>query len=156
MQIVILRLGISDLLGRHLKQTSWLSMLLPGGIVHQNCSLIVLNTLQQLIFGRWVAYLVKSWPGNHCFLAEIMFISWDLSQRYALQKLLSWTYCVTSFRDKEEDDFGVTNSPFLSFLREVLQNLGFVVFLEGEVSVSFITFGSILRLLCFPFSLKSL
>ena len=86
MQIVILRLGILDLRGRHLKQTSWLSMLLPDGIVHQNCSLIVQNTLRQLIFGQWVVSLEKSWQGNLCFLAEIMSISWDLSQRYALWK----------------------------------------------------------------------
>lgn len=77
-QIVTLRLEILGLQGQHLKLILWPSMLLLVGTERQNCFLIVLSTLLQLIYGQWAAFLVKSWPDNPYFLAKIMFISWDL------------------------------------------------------------------------------
>lgn len=95
MQIVTSRLQTLGLQGQHLKLISWLSMLLLVGTEHQNFSLIVRSTLQQLIFGRWVAYLEKSWQDNPFSLAKIMFISWDLLLKYASKKFLAKIHWIT-------------------------------------------------------------
>lgn len=75
MQIVTLELGTLVWRGPHLKLISWQNMLSLDGTEPQNCSLTVLSTLLQLMFGPLVASLVRLWPENPCFLEKIMFIS---------------------------------------------------------------------------------
>lgn len=82
MQIVTLRLEILAWLEQHLKQTSWLNMLLLGGIGHLSCSSTVQNTLLQLTYGLLAAFLVKLWQEKLYSPAEIMFINSGLLLRY--------------------------------------------------------------------------
>ena len=89
MLIVTLRLETLDLQGQHLKRISWPSMWSLDGTGHRNYSSTALSILQQLIYGQWVAYLVKSWLGNLYFLEKTMLISWGLLQRYVILKLSS-------------------------------------------------------------------
>jgi hypothetical protein len=103
MLIVTLRLETLDLQGQHLKRISWPSMWSLDGTGHQNYSSIVPSTLQQLIYGQWVVYLVKSWLGNLYFLGKTMFISWGLLQRYvilqlSISRVLEYSCCVFSIK----------------------------------------------------------